>query len=54
MSEPKDTIVLPCRHLCVCSECFGQLMNERCPVCRTPFTSFLRIDTELMALPIAS
>ena len=47
MAEPKDTIVLPCRHLCVCSSCFDQLTNERCPVCRTLFTSFLRIDPSL-------
>jgi hypothetical protein len=47
MAEPKDTIVLPCRHLCVCSSCFDQLTNERCPVCRTLFTSYLRIDPNL-------
>ena len=50
MAEPKDTIVLPCRHLCVCSSCFDQLTNERCPVCRTLFTSFLRIDPSLNIL----
>jgi hypothetical protein len=28
--EPKDTTLLPCRHLCVCRECFARL--ENCPV----------------------
>ena len=46
MSEPKDTIVLPCRHLCVCSDCFDQLPTDRCPVCRTAFSSYLRIDVQ--------
>ena len=40
LSEPKDTILLPCRHLCVCSSCFARL--EQCPVCRSPFTAYLR------------
>jgi len=40
LTEERDTILLPCRHLCVCASCFDHL--ERCPVCRTGFTSFLR------------
>jgi hypothetical protein len=28
------------RHLCVCSSCFSRL--ELCPVCRSPFTAYLR------------
>ncbi|KAJ1491065.1 hypothetical protein T484DRAFT_1934167 [Baffinella frigidus] len=38
--EPKDTTLLPCRHLCVCRECFARL--ENCPVCRSSFTAYLR------------
>ncbi|EKX45988.1 hypothetical protein GUITHDRAFT_163073 [Guillardia theta CCMP2712] len=40
LSEPKDTTLLPCRHLCVCHSCFSRL--ELCPVCRSPFTAYLR------------
>jgi len=40
LCEPKDTTLLPCRHLCVCSNCFSRL--EQCPVCRAPFTAYLR------------
>ena len=52
MSEPKDTILLPCRHLCVCHSCFDQLTarapgeHDKCPVCRARFTSYLRFDAE--------
>ena len=46
MEEPRDTILLPCRHLCVCSECFDLLTPlDRCPVCRTAFASYLRFST---------
>ena len=46
MEEPRDTILLPCRHLCVCSGCFDLLTPlDRCPVCRTSFSSYLRFDT---------
>ena len=42
LTEPRDTILLPCRHLCVCSSCFELLTLDRCPVCRAPFQSYLR------------
>lgn len=37
LSDVKDTIVLPCRHFCICSEC-GDILRrrapQRCPICR--------------------
>ena len=37
LSEIKDTIVLPCRHFCMCSDC-GDVLRRRppqkCPICR--------------------
>ena len=37
MVAPKDTAVLPCRHMCMCSECAKvlRLVREECPICRT-------------------
>jgi hypothetical protein len=37
LTNPKDTVVLPCRHLCMCSECAQVLrgQNNSCPMCRT-------------------
>jgi hypothetical protein len=36
LTNPKDTTVLPCRHMCLCSDCAAQLLlsNNRCPLCR--------------------
>lgn len=35
--EDKDTILMPCRHLCMCSTCAGRV--SRCPICRTSVAS---------------
>eukprot|EP00667_Euglena_gracilis_P003991 EG_transcript_4007 len=32
-SEPKSTVILPCRHLAMCVGCAGQV--KECPLCRT-------------------
>lgn len=36
LSEPRDTTVLPCRHMCMCGDCAQQLSvtTKKCPVCR--------------------
>ncbi|KNC54491.1 uncharacterized protein AMSG_10489 [Thecamonas trahens ATCC 50062] len=46
MSDPRDTLVLPCRHMCLCGECAEELRvrSSRCPICRTHFTSLLSIS----------
>ena len=46
LTEPKDTILLPCRHLCVCHHCFDHLTLDTCPVCRAPFQSYLRFNVD--------
>jgi len=45
MSEPRDTSVLPCRHLCVCSGCaeLMRVQTNKCPICRSPVSSLLHI-----------
>jgi hypothetical protein len=35
MDAPKNRVVLPCMHMCVCEAC-AQLLRDRCPVCRGP------------------
>jgi len=63
LSEPRNTIVLPCRHLCVCQDCADILCNQsrqdrrssylntpRCPICRQVFHSFLRINMDYFNL----
>jgi len=46
MSEPMDTMVLPCRHLCLCNSCAEVLRYQasKCPICRAPFHSLLKIS----------
>ena len=36
LTEPRDTTVIPCRHMCLCHECALQLRlnTNRCPICR--------------------
>lgn len=45
MSEPRDTTVLPCRHMCMCSECAKllRLQTNRCPICRRPVERLMEI-----------
>ncbi|MES1917031.1 MAG: hypothetical protein MHM6MM_008794 [Cercozoa sp. M6MM] len=40
LSAARDTCLLPCRHCCLCLRCAQPL--DKCPVCRTAVTSFLR------------
>jgi E3 ubiquitin-protein ligase MGRN1 len=48
MSEPRDTTVMPCRHMCLCHECAESLRKQtnKCPICRESVQSLLRINIE--------
>ena len=57
MSEPRDTTVLPCRHMCMCSDCAKVLrfQTNKCPVCRTTVESLLQIKEVSRAVaPVAA
>lgn len=45
MTEPKDTAVLPCRHMCLCRDCANELrlQSNKCPICRQPIAELLEI-----------
>ena len=45
MSEARDTLILPCKHLCLCSACADSLRYQanNCPICRAPFRALLQI-----------
>ena len=36
LSERKDTLIMPCGHFCVCSDCGKNLQQRKhtCPICR--------------------
>lgn len=48
LSAPRDTAVLPCRHMCFCSYCAGivRLQCDTCPVCRQKVASLLQFKRE--------
>ena len=49
LSEPKDVILLPCRHCAVCEGCLAGFQQQKCPVCRAPLTDycvFVRKDSD--------
>lgn len=52
LSEPRDTAVLPCRHMCFCSYCAGivRLQCDKCPVCRQKVQSLLQFKRDPDAL----
>uniref|UniRef100_A0A1L8DSQ0 RING-type E3 ubiquitin transferase n=1 Tax=Nyssomyia neivai TaxID=330878 RepID=A0A1L8DSQ0_9DIPT len=45
MSDGRDTLILPCRHLCLCNSCADSLRYQanNCPICRAPFKALLQI-----------
>ncbi|WCJ41035.1 RING/U-box superfamily protein [Euphorbia peplus] len=48
LSEPRDTTVLPCRHMCMCSSCAKVLrcQTNRCPICRQLVERLLEIKVK--------
>lgn len=46
MSDTRDTLLLPCRHLCICKMCANNLRvkSNTCPICRIPFNALLQIQ----------
>ena len=54
----KDTVVLPCRHMCLCIDCsqIVRMQTNKCPICRTTVSSFLHIkyDVDVKAISNAN
>ncbi|KAK3135680.1 hypothetical protein QOZ80_5BG0422110 [Eleusine coracana subsp. coracana] len=48
LTEPRDTAVMPCRHLCMCSECAKALrfQSDKCPICRQPVEKLMEIKVK--------
>ncbi len=45
MDSPRDCVLHPCHHLCVCIQC-GRLLLKRtdsCPICRRTITNAFRV-----------
>lgn len=54
LSDPRDTLILPCRHLCLCNACADSLRYQanNCPICRAPFRALLQIRA-VRRIPLA-
>jgi len=46
--DPPNTLVLPCRHLCLCEDCANNFrgQSDRCPICRTQILSMILIKSK--------
>ncbi len=44
LTDEKEVVVYPCRHMCMCMSCAEALpsQNNNCPICRRPVTLLLR------------
>lgn len=52
LTEARNTIMLPCRHVCVCDGCAQELRARRrftCPVCRSAVTTLMQVRSVLPA-----
>jgi len=45
MTDPRDTVTVPCFHCCVCGDCAARLRppSGHCPLCRQPVLRLLRL-----------
>ena len=47
-TNDKDTVVLPCRHMCLCMPCSQVIRHQQnnCPICRTKVSTFIQIKDD--------
>jgi len=45
LSVQRDTLIIPCRHLCVCHQCAQELRRQtnKCPICRGSARAMVRV-----------
>ena len=46
LTNPKQTVIVPCDHMCLCNECANIMRSHydsRCPMCRTAVQSLMHI-----------
>lgn len=46
LTDIRNVLLLPCRHLCLCGSCAENLkfQSANCPICRIPFRALLQIN----------
>ncbi|KAF0294654.1 Mitochondrial ubiquitin ligase activator of nfkb 1-A [Amphibalanus amphitrite] len=43
LTNPREVVVSPCQHVCLCVDCEEQLQQRSCPVCRRKVTGVLPV-----------
>ena len=49
LCERKNTMILPCRHMCLCNYCADHLTHQRnkiCPICRVNVMEFVKMNIQ--------
>eukprot|EP00668_Euglena_longa_P011994 GGOE01014417.1.p1 GENE.GGOE01014417.1~~GGOE01014417.1.p1 ORF type:complete len:334 (+),score=59.07 GGOE01014417.1:90-1091(+) len=48
MVNDRDTTVMPCRHMCLCSDCADALRRQtnKCPICRAPIECLMTLKKD--------
>ncbi|CAK0908893.1 unnamed protein product [Prorocentrum cordatum] len=49
--RPKNVLLLPCHHCTVCHQCLRSLRDEKCPLCRSAFSSYVTLQFSRAAPP---
>lgn len=49
--QKPNTVILPCRHCCICTRCITQLREHKCVVCRQRFNKYLFTQPEQQNVP---
>jgi hypothetical protein len=37
MTDDSCVLLLPCKHVCMCENCYSRMTTEQCPICRQQF-----------------
>jgi len=53
MTNVRDTMALPCRHMCMCYECAQALKTQtnKCPICRMEISELMHIKIQQQQVP---
>ena len=43
LDAPRDCLLEPCMHFCLCARCVNQLTESKCPVCRRPIDFYQNV-----------
>jgi hypothetical protein len=43
LDAPRDCLLEPCMHFCLCARCVNQLSESKCPICRRPIEFYQNV-----------